>query len=202
MIKLTLKIGVYKFMKDEKLTILEDKITIDSGGILMMEWEKDLMLAHAKLIARGDVLEIGFGMGISAQFIQDIGVDSHTIVEIHPVIAERAREWAKDKPNVTIVEADWFEVVDSLEKYDGIFYDAELDPHAQEFPEWVEKKLIKLGGIFTFWNPNGNPTESVLKVDKLQFLDPIDVSAQCSDPEIHYILSKKYWVPFKVYQEE
>jgi guanidinoacetate N-methyltransferase len=106
MIKLTLKIGVYKFMKDEKLTILEDKITIDSGGILMMEWEKDLMLAHAKLIARGDVLEIGFGMGISAQFIQDLGVNSHTIVEIHPVIAEHAREWAKDKPNVKIVEAD------------------------------------------------------------------------------------------------
>lgn len=186
-------------MKTEKLKILDDRILIESGGILMMEWEKDLMLAHAKLIAKGDVLEIGFGMGISAQFIQDLGVDSHTIVEIHPLIAEKAREWAKDKPNVKIIEGDWHESLDLLAKYDGIFYDAERDPHAQEFPDWVEKKLVKPGGVFTFWNPNGNPNESVLKVDGLEFLEPIDVSEQFRDPEIHYILSKKYWVPFKKY---
>lgn len=103
-------------MKTEKLKILDDRILIESGGILMMEWEKDLMLAHAKLIAKGEVLEIGFGMGISAQFIQDLGVDSHTIVEIHPLIAEKAREWAKDKPNVKIIEGDWHENLDLLAK--------------------------------------------------------------------------------------
>ena len=187
-------------MKDAKLNFLEDQIQVESNGVLMMAWEAPLMKAHASIVARGDVLEIGFGMGISAQFIQEIGVTSHTIVEIHPVIAERAREWAKDKPNVKIIEGDWYESLDLLGKYDGIFYDAELDPRAQEFPEWVEKKLIKPGGVFSFWNPNGNPQATVLKVEGLQFLEPIDVSKQFKDPSVHYIVSRNYWTPFKQYE--
>ena len=101
---------------------------------IMHEWETDLMRQHAEFVCSlgGDILEIGFGMGISAGFIQKQGIKSHTIIELHPQIAEKAREWAADKPNVTILEGDWQEVLPSLKegtvrtthkKFDGMFFD-------------------------------------------------------------------------------
>lgn len=36
----------------------------------------------------GDILEIGFGMGISAGHIQANSITSHTIVENHPQVIE------------------------------------------------------------------------------------------------------------------
>ena len=101
---------------------------------IMHEWETDLMRQHAEFVCSlgGDILEIGFGMGISADFIQKQGIKSHTIIELHPQIAEKAREWAADKPNVTILEGDWQEVLPSLKegtvrtthkKFDGMFFD-------------------------------------------------------------------------------
>ena len=59
--------------------------------IIMHEWETDLMRQHAEFVCSlgGDILEIGFGMGISAGFIQKQGIKSHTIIELHPQIAEK-----------------------------------------------------------------------------------------------------------------
>ena len=69
---------------DNEYIVLKD----DPNRFVMMSWENDLMKHHAKLVTQngGDILEIGFGMGISAQFIQDFGCASHTIVESHPEI--------------------------------------------------------------------------------------------------------------------
>src|SRR5579871_2039641 len=75
---------------------------------VMMEWEKPYM--HACIDALkpfGDVLEIGFGLGYSSDRIQTHRPKSHTIIEYHPEVAKRAREWAKRYPNVTIIEDTW-----------------------------------------------------------------------------------------------
>ncbi|MDX1996434.1 MAG: class I SAM-dependent methyltransferase, partial [Thermoanaerobaculia bacterium] len=50
---------------------------------VMQAWERPLMkaLAEAAAQSHGHVLEVGFGMGISASMIQDVGVASYTIVE-------------------------------------------------------------------------------------------------------------------------
>ena len=49
---------------------------------VMMEWEKPYMEAMVeKLNPSGDVLEIGFGMGYSANAIQKFDINSHTIIE-------------------------------------------------------------------------------------------------------------------------
>ena len=61
-------------------------------------------------------------MGIAANYIQANSITSHTIVENHPQIIEKAKVWADEKSNVTIVEGDWYAVKDSLSTYDGIFY--------------------------------------------------------------------------------
>ena len=144
-------------MRDNKLQFLEDRIISGKDDIIMMSWERPLMERHAEAVCQngGNILEIGFGMGISAQYIQEQDIDSHTIIEIHPEIAKKARKWARDKENVEILEADWYDIKDSLKTYDGIFYDAEYDSHKGEFYDLV-KKVLKDDGVFTFFNPQGD----------------------------------------------
>lgn len=130
--------------------------TINPRTEVMGRWETPLMQEHVNLCAHnhGDVLEIGFGLGISSEQIQIAGVNSHTIVEIHPFIAQKAREWAADKPNVTIIEGDWYELRETIirKQYDGIFFDPHLDPNRRQFKMEVVDKCIKSGGIFTWFN--------------------------------------------------
>src|SRR5436309_844702 len=55
-----------------------------AGQQVMQRWEHPIMAAMVEAAARdgGDVLEIGFGMGISAELLQQRGVRSHTIIEL------------------------------------------------------------------------------------------------------------------------
>ena len=70
----------------------------------MMDWETPIMKEHAEIVTKngGDILEIGFGMGICSNFIQQTNIKTHTIIEINDEIFNRLLEWAKDKPNVKI----------------------------------------------------------------------------------------------------
>ena len=91
-------------------------------------------------------------MGICADYIQSQGVNSHTIIEIHPQILERLNTWASDKSNVTIIEGDWSSV--SLSNtYDGIFLDTFGDDNLNKFKTFALAK-IKSGGKITYWNNN------------------------------------------------
>ena len=93
-----------------------------------MDWEAPIMEKCAEYIChnKGDILEIGFGMGICADYIQAQEVNSHTIIEIHPQILERLNAWASGKSNVTVIEGDWANL--SLSgTYDGIFLDTFAD---------------------------------------------------------------------------
>mgnify|MGYP003136541317 FL=1 len=141
--------------KDNILTFEDTKITDTVSEIeVMMDWEAPIMEKSAEFIChnKGDILEIGFGMGISADYIQAQGVNSHTIIEIHPQILERLNTWASDKPNVTIVEGDWSSV--SLSNtYDGIFLDTFGDNNLSNFKDFALAR-IKSGGKITYWNNN------------------------------------------------
>ena len=68
---------------------------------VMMDWEDPIMAAHAQYVAEngGNVLEIGFGLGISANYIQSYRPKSHTIIEIHPEIRKLLENgnWQKAK---------------------------------------------------------------------------------------------------------
>ena len=110
--------------KDNILEFSDNKIVDQDSMIeVMMSWEAPIMKKSAEYICenKGDILEIGFGMGICSDYIQAQGVNSHTIVEIHPQIIERLKTWASGKSNVTVVEGDWNSV--NLGTYDGIFLD-------------------------------------------------------------------------------
>ncbi len=146
--------------QDQQLIFDETHIVLktQSDKFVMMIWETDLMKQHALRVTQiyGHVLEIGFGMGISAQFIQDFGCKSHTIVESHPQILEKLYEWAKDKSNVTVIPGDWFKLQDIICKnhYDGIFYDADCN-NSPAFRRVIVDKVLNKNGIFTYFAPNG-----------------------------------------------
>jgi hypothetical protein len=131
---------------------------------VMMEWERPYMKACIdKLSPSGDVLEIGFGCGYSATFIQQHHPKSHTIIEYHPVVAEHARKWAENYKNVTIIEGTWQEKLKELGWFDQIFFDdypLESESEIQSINEtskkasWIvdkgKKFLSKIQNNFSF----------------------------------------------------
>ena len=82
---------------------------------------------------KGDVLDIGFGWGISANHFYNNGVKSLTIIEKRKDVYQKALEWAKDKQNVHLHYGDWIDVVPSLnKKFDGIYMDT-ISPENENF---------------------------------------------------------------------
>jgi protein arginine N-methyltransferase 2 len=153
---------------DQTLTFESDKVYYveqDTEFQVMMTWEDSIMKASADYICEGggDILEIGFGMGISAGYIQANSISSHTIVENHPQMIAKAKAWAEDKPNVTIVEGDWHDVKDSLLTYDGILYDTWADDNVDSFTS-ILPGLTKPGARVTWWN-NFTDTDDVLYME-------------------------------------
>ena len=132
---------------ENKISYLEDETEWE----VMMDWEDNIMSASAAYICErgGDILEIGFGMAISATYIQSHIINSHTIIENHPDIIPRAQEWAADKSNVTIVEGSWFDIKDTLDTYDGLLMDTWGDQDMDKFSTSLPL-LMKAGGKATW----------------------------------------------------
>lgn len=91
---------------------------------VMMEWEKPYMQACIDALRPfGHVLEIGFGLGYSAEAIQRYKPLSHTIIECDEGVAQRARAFAAEHAGVVIVESTWQHALDQLGLFDCIFFD-------------------------------------------------------------------------------
>ena len=94
----------------------KDRLMDEADDAVMMEWETPIMQAHADMLVpvegEGDVLNIGFGMGIIDRFIQARKPRTHTIVEAHPEVYKRmlADGWDK-KPGVRILFGRWQDVL-------------------------------------------------------------------------------------------
>ena len=175
--------------KDEILTFEDTKILNELGAEVMMNWEASIMEKSAEFICHnsGDVLEIGFGMGICSDYIQAQGVNSHTIVEIHPEIIEKLKIWAADKSNVTIVEGDW-NSVSGLGTYDGIFIDTYGDDNWSSFKSFALAKA-KSGAKITYWN-NFTDKRNEHSFDSVSF-DNISVTPDDNT----YFTSNTYHMP-------
>ena len=73
---------------------------------------------------KGDILDVGFGWGISSKYFYSKGVNSLTIIEKRKDVYQRAKKWAEDKPNVHLHFGDWIDIIPSLnKKFDGIYMD-------------------------------------------------------------------------------
>ena len=98
---------------------------------VMMEWEKPYMEALVKeLHPKGNVLEIGFGLGYSATAIQRYNINTHTIIECDKNVLEKAYEWSeKQNHKVFLVEGTWQDKLKSLGYFDSFFFDDHPHPN-------------------------------------------------------------------------
>lgn len=122
----------------EKPERIDDKELVIDGQQVMQAWEHPYMAKLADIAAAGggDVLEVGFGMGISASAIQARGVRSHTIIECHPDVQSRFAEWRERYPDrkIELVQGRWEERLDGLGQFDAILFDA----YPLNEREWTE----------------------------------------------------------------
>tara|TARA_Y100001963_G_scaffold145340_1_gene218816 strand:+ start:2622 stop:3173 length:552 start_codon:yes stop_codon:yes gene_type:complete len=176
--------------KDNILTFEDSKIIEDSGVEVMMDWEDGIMQKSAEYIcqSKGDILEIGFGMGICADYIQAQGVNSHTIIEIHPQILEKLNTWASNKSNVTIIEGDWSSV-SGLGTYDGIFLDTFGDENLDKFKVFATAKA-KSGAKITYWN-NKESEYNPYGFDSISY-DQVSVTPE---DNVYTEINSNYYMP-------
>ncbi|MCP3804685.1 class I SAM-dependent methyltransferase [Allokutzneria sp. A3M-2-11 16] len=121
------------------------------GQQVMQDWEHPLMrkLAENACQSRGDILEVGFGMGISAGYVQACGVRSHTIIEINKGVAERFEDWRAQRPgaDIRLAFGGWQDVIDDLGQFDGILYDT-YPTNEDEFVKTLGPKVVTLAANF------------------------------------------------------
>jgi guanidinoacetate N-methyltransferase len=138
----------------------EDELNI-GGWQVMQAWELPLMrvMAEAVTASPGDILEIGFGMGMCAAEIAKRGCRTYSTIEAHPAVAETARRWGsrQDFP-VVVHEGLWEDVLPRLRKrFDGVVFDTyPLSAHERgqnHFPFIpVAPSVMKPGAIFTLYS--------------------------------------------------
>ena len=137
-----------------------ERLLDEANDAVMMEWERPLMEAHAARLcaAGGDVLNVGFGMGIIDGLIAEHAPRSHTIMEAHPAVLERMRAdgWG-ERRGVRILAGRWQESVPLLladgTQFDGIFFDT-YGEHNGDMAQFHEAlpRLLRPGGIYSFFN--------------------------------------------------
>mmetsp|Transcript_1768 Transcript_1768/g.4461 ORF Transcript_1768/g.4461 Transcript_1768/m.4461 type:complete len:344 (+) Transcript_1768:49-1080(+) len=141
------------------------KLLDADGEAVMMGWEGPLMERHAEVICShgpdragpdrgGDVLNVGFGLGLVDEAIQRHRPRSHTIIEAHPDVYKHALDKGWDK-RANLLLGRWQDVLPTLgdRKFDGIFFDTygEYYGEMSDFHELLPK-LLKPGGVYSFFN--------------------------------------------------
>lgn len=181
-------------LKDKELNFTNDSIKVsDDNMIIMHSWEDKLMKLKAEFICEngGDILELGFGMGISANYIQSQSINSHTICEIHPQVIAELNKWKKDKTNVITLEGDWYDNISKMGKYDGILFDTYDEVHYHEFFSEVIYLIAKPNCRITWWNNIYKKDNTRFKVKERASFDVIDVNP----PKNTYFNNKQYFMP-------
>eukprot|EP01065_Artemidia_motanka_P031820 TRINITY_DN385_c0_g1_i2.p1 TRINITY_DN385_c0_g1~~TRINITY_DN385_c0_g1_i2.p1 ORF type:complete len:261 (+),score=120.56 TRINITY_DN385_c0_g1_i2:64-846(+) len=141
--------------------ITEDHVYID-GHPVMEGWEQPYMarLAEEACSKGGKVLEVGFGMALSATAIQKHDIKEHVIIEASEEVFKKLQEWAKKQPHkVTPMLGLWQDVVSTLpdSSFDGILYDTfpnnKEHQHTHQF-EFIQqaRRIMKPGGVLTYCN--------------------------------------------------
>lgn len=166
-------------MMPQNITITENRIydTNSPNVVIMDQAETLLMEEFAKIVTTngGDILEVGFGLGISASFIYNSNIKSYTCIEIHPDIYRNALTWAKDKSNVKIILGDWYEVIPTLkDKFDGIFMDTFEYSNFNKFENYC-CSIANKDCILSIFDYKTQPNKSLdfveFKMDKVDYLN-------------------------------
>lgn len=164
-----IKIG-FPAQRDDwtKTVAVYDEHTLQIAGHPVMEdWEAGYMKTLASIASSrgGNVLEVGFGLGLSAKAIQASRIERHFIIECHPDVIRKCLEDFRDAiigssgNRLHILSGFWQDVTPLLadEQFDGILFDtyplSEKEIHSNHFAFFSEAyRLLKRGGIFTYYS--------------------------------------------------
>lgn len=158
------KIG-YKFVRDAWITapahFSEEALKI-SGHPVMERWEDNYMKALAEIATAngGVILEVGFGMGISAGYIQKHDIDRHIIIEANKDVFAVAEEFAaRAKYPVAPMFGFWEDEVAKIkaESISGILFDtyplSEEEVHKNHFNFFAAAwRMLRPGGVLTYYS--------------------------------------------------
>jgi hypothetical protein len=128
---------------------------------IMSYFEEPIMADVVQKIVtpNGNLLNVGYGLGLFDKEAQKIGVSSHTIIECHPKIAEMC-----DLENVEMICSTWQEAIPKLiegnRKFDTIWFDTYMFQGKECFQdEWINfisyiDELLSVGGVFSMFTNN------------------------------------------------
>jgi len=131
------------------------------GEVVMARDEGPYMRELAKVVtssrgSAGSILEVGFGMAISASFIQDEGCKRHVIIEANKAIMGKCLDWVqknKNKSSTVIPMFGFWENVTGVlqsESFDGTVFDP--FPSTVTVPFMREaRRLLRTGGVLTYY---------------------------------------------------
>jgi guanidinoacetate N-methyltransferase len=152
----------HSFKDDREQKVLE-------AQEIMEDWQIPLMEAMAKTISEdgGDILEIGFGRGISAEMIMQYPIDSYTAIECNDDVINTYYEDFKNKysdKNLKLVHGLWQDTIESVDLFDGILFHT-YPLNDDEYMQYVNgsitfaehffnqaAKHLKPGGSFTYFS--------------------------------------------------
>lgn len=138
---------------------------------------KNLEERHAEIVSQngGHILEVGFGLGCSANKFINSNIESYTCIEINDAIYQQALDWAQDKPNVTIINGSWEQTFPTLtNKYDGIYY-SPLEVDYEQFYNTC-KSLSKVGTIMS--------AQGVILSGRYDLIDNMNVDQSIQPPHL------------------
>lgn len=171
-------------MKNKEVVITDRNITLkeNTRSVVMDAGSRELMEMYSYIVCQngGDVLDIGFGMGYSANKMSELS-NSYTCIEINPQIYQRASEWAKNKSNVNLIFGDWYDIIPQLGlKYDGIFMDTHYDFNYSLFESYCNS-IAKEGCILSIYNYHTQRAKNTMNryeyvLDTNNFTIPVESS--------------------------
>lgn len=136
-----------------------------AGHPVMEAWEGDYMAMLAEISTRngGKVLEVGYGMGISARAIQaQRRASSHVIIEAHPEVGKHCLADFSDQVEarqIHLLTGFWQDITPLLADatFDGILFDtyplSQEEIHANHFWFFNEAfRLLKPNGVLTYYS--------------------------------------------------
>ena len=136
-----------------------------SWVIVMERWQTVYMRVLAEIVARngGSILEIGYGLGLAARFVQKNGdVKNHVIIECHPDVIRKCKEIHKkeiESEKIKLYEDFWENITFQFpsESFDGILFDtyplSEKEIRKNHFFFFDEAyRLLRKRGVLTYYS--------------------------------------------------
>lgn len=147
----------------------------------------------------GDILEIGFGMGISSDSIVSKNISSYTCVEINDYIFQKAQNWSNGKTNVSVIQDSWENfLITTTNKYDAIYCDYLNWEEYEEFYE-KSKNVLKTNGIISTYGAGiyfGNFNMNIVEDIPVPSIHDSDFTHEILDRLISRNYYKVYWEYF------